>query len=336
MSTETDTGQAVSSTETMTIREAIRETLREELARDEDAFIMGEDVGEFGGVLSVTGDLVDDFGEERVRDTPISEAGFMGAAVGAAATGTRPIVEIMFSDFLGVCAEQILNQMAKNRYMFGGKAEMPVTVRTTEGGGMGAASQHSGTIHTWFAHLPGVMAVTPGSARAAKGLLKSAIRSDDPVFFFENKDIYEQEGEVPTDEDYTIPLGQASVEREGDDVTVVATQRCVGESLDLAEELAGETSVEVIDLQSLYPMDTDTLLASVEKTGRLVVADESPLSYGTHAEVVTRVQERGFFSLDAPIQRVGVPDTHIPFSPALEREVMPDADGIRAAIDRVI
>jgi pyruvate dehydrogenase E1 component beta subunit len=336
MSTDTASGEGFSETETMTVREAIRLALREELRRDEDVYIMGEDVGTFGGVLGVTGDLVEEFGEKRIRDTPISEAGFTGAAVGAAATGTRPVVEIMFSDFMGVCSEQILNQMAKNRYMFGGKTEMPVTIRTTEGGGMGAASQHSGTIHTWFAHLPGIMAVAPGTPRAAKGLTKAAIRSNDPVIVFENKDIYEQEGEVPVSEDYTIPLGTASIEREGDDVTVVATQRMVGESLGLAEELEGETSVEVIDLQSLYPMDTDTLLKSVEKTGRLVVADESPLSYGTHAEVVARVQEEGFFSLDAPIQRVGVPDTHIPFSPVLEEEVMPDAEDVRAAIDRVV
>src|SRR6056297_1678923 len=245
MSTDTASGEGFSDTETMTVREAIRQALREELERDEDVYVMGEDVGRFGGVLGVTGDLVEQFGEKRVRDTPISEAGFTGAAVGAAATGTRPVVEIMFSDFMGVCSEQILNQMAKNRYMFGGKTEMPVTVRTTEGGGMGAASQHSGTIHTWFAHLPGVKAVTPGTPRAAKGLLKTAIRSNDPVFFFENKEIYEQKGEVPVDEDYTIPLGQASVERAGEDVTVVGTQRLVGESLELAEELAGETSVEV-------------------------------------------------------------------------------------------
>ncbi|WP_136592123.1 alpha-ketoacid dehydrogenase subunit beta [Salinigranum halophilum] len=336
MSTDTASGEGFSDTETMTVREAIRQALREELERDEDVYVMGEDVGRFGGVLGVTGDLVEQFGEKRVRDTPISEAGFTGAAVGAAATGTRPVVEIMFSDFMGVCSEQILNQMAKNRYMFGGKTEMPVTIRTTEGGGMGAASQHSGTIHTWFAHLPGIMAVAPGTAHAAKGLTKAAIRSNDPVIVFENKQIYEQEGEVPVSEDYTIPLGTASVEREGEDVTVVATQRMVGESLQLADELEGETSVEVIDLMSLYPMDTDTLLKSVEKTGRLVVADESPLSYGTHAEVVARVQEEGFFSLDAPIQRVGVADTHIPFSPALEEEILPHADDVRAAIDRVV
>lgn len=336
MSTESTPSSGPSRTEEMTVREAIRLAMREELERDEDVFVIGEDVGEFGGVFEVTSGLVDEFGEDRIRDTPISEAGFMGAAVGAAATGTRPIVEIMFADFMGVCSEQIINQMAKNRYMFGGKTEMPVTVRTTEGGGMGAASQHSGTLHTWFAHFPGIIAVTPGTPRAAKGLLKSAIRSDDPVFVFENKAMYEQTGEVPLDEDYTIPFGKASVEREGDDVTVVATQRLVGESLDLADDLAGETSVEVIDLQSLYPLDTETLARSVDKTGRLVVADESPLSYGVHAEVAMRIMENAFFSLDAPIQRVGVADVHIPFSPVLEEEVLPDADSVKAAIDRIV
>ena len=336
MSTETDAGTGFGSdTETMTVREAIRQALREEMTSDESVFLMGEDVGHYGGVLDVTEGLYDEFGGERVRDTPISEAGFMGAGIGAAATGSRPVVEIMFSDFLGVCSEQVTNQMAKMRYMFGGKTEMPITVRTTEGGGMGAASQHSGTVHTWFAHFPGLIAVTPGTPAAAKGLLKSAIRSDDPVFFFENKMIYEQEGEVPTDDEFTLPIGEAGVEREGDDVTVVATQRLVGESLDVAEDLAGETSVEVIDLRSLYPLDTETLAESLGKTGRLVVADESPLSYGVHAEVMARMVEDEFFSLDAPIQRVGVPDTHIPFSPTLEQEVLPDAEGIEDAIDRI-
>ncbi|MBZ6493841.1 alpha-ketoacid dehydrogenase subunit beta [Natrinema longum] len=322
-------------TETMTVREAIRQALREELQRDEDVYLMGEDVGLFGGVLEVTSGLFEEFGEERVRDTPISEAGFMGAATGAAATGTRPVVELMFSDFAGVAMEQIMNQMAKMHYMFGGKAELPVTVRTTEGGGMGAASQHSGTVHTWIAHFPGLKAVAPGTAASAKGLTKAAIRSDDPVFVFENKMIYEQSGEVPTDEDFTVPIGEAAVEREGDDVTVVATQRLVGESLGVADSLEGDVSVEVIDPRSLYPLDTETIVESVEKTGRLVVADESPLSYGTHAEIVARVQEEAFFSLDAPIQRVGTPDTHIPFSPPLEQEVLPDDDDVRAAIERI-
>ena len=323
-------------TQTMTVREAIREALREEMARDEDVFLLGEDIATMGGVLDVTGDLYEEFGRDRVRDTPISEAGYIGAATGAAATGSRPVAELMFSDFMGVAMEQIMNQMAKMRYMFGGKTEMPVTVRTTEGGGMGAASQHSGTVHTWIAHFPGLMAVAPGTPTAAKGLMKSAIRSNDPVFLFENKMIYEQSGEVPIDEDFTLPLGEANVEREGTDVTVVATQWLVGESLSVAEELDGETSVEVIDLRSLYPLDTDTIVSSLEKTGRMVVADESPLSYGVHAEVMARAVENAFYSLDAPIQRVGVPDTHMPFSPSLEGEVLPDGEDVRGAIDRIV
>jgi pyruvate dehydrogenase E1 component beta subunit len=322
-------------TETMTMRESIRLALREELRRDEDVYIMGEDVGLFGGVLEVTGDLFEEFGEERVRDTPIAEAGFMGAATGAAATGTRPVVELMFSDFMGVSMEQIMNQMAKMRYMFGGKTEMPVTVRTTEGGGMGAASQHSGTVHAWIAHFPGLKAVAPGTPASAKGLTKAAIRSNDPVFVFENKMIYEQNGEVPTDPDFTVPIGEAAVEREGEDVTVVATQRLVGESLETAESLAGDVDVEVIDPRSLYPLDTDTIVESVEKTGRLVVADESPLSYGIHAEIATRAMENAFFSLDAPIQRVGTPDTHMPFSPPLEQEVLPNGEDVREAVERI-
>lgn len=330
------TEMKVEETETMTVREAIREALREELVRDEDVYIIGEDVGAMGGVLEVTGDLVSEFGEERVRDTPISEAGIIGAATGAAATGTRPVAEIMFGDFIGVSMEQVMNQMAKMRYMFGGKTDLPVTVRTTEGGGMGAASQHSGTIHTWIAHFPGLKAVAPGTPEAAKGLTKAAIRSDDPVFVFENKTIYEQQGEVPTDEEFVIPIGEANVEREGDDVTVVATQRLVGESLSVAEDMSSEASVEVIDLRSLYPLDTETIVESVEKTGKLIIADESPLSYGTHAEIGMRAMEKAFFSLDAPVQRVGTPDTHMPFSTPLEREVMPDGEDVRTAIQRVV
>jgi len=283
MSTETGTTHG-KSTETMTVREAIREAMREEMQRDEDVFLMGEDVGLFGGVFDVSNGLLEDFGEERVKDTPISEAGFLGAGVGAAATGSRPIVEIMFSDFMGVAMEQTMNQMAKMRYMFGGKTEMPITVRTTEGGGMGAASQHSGTVHTWFAHFPGIIAVAPGTPAAAKGLLKSAIRSDDPVFFFENKMIYEQSGEVPTDPDFTLPIGEANVEREGDDVTVIATQRLVGESLQAAEELDSELSVEVIDLRSLYPLDTDTIVDSLEK----LVVSSLPMRVRSHTEHMQR------------------------------------------------
>jgi pyruvate dehydrogenase E1 component beta subunit len=322
-------------TETMTVREAVRAALREEMERDEDVVVFGEDVGKFGGVHAVTNGLLDEFGEDRVVDTPISEAGFTGASVGAAATGMRPVPEIMFGDFLGVPMEQIHNQLAKMRYMFGGKAELPVTIRTTEGGGQRAASQHSSSYHTWFAHLPGIKALSPGSARGAKGLLKTAIRSNDPVIFFENKVMYDQSGEVPTDEDFTIPMGEAHVEREGEDLTVVASQRLVGESLETAEQLAGDLDVEVIDLQSYYPLDTETIVDSVAKTGRLVVADESPLSYGAHAEIAMRVMEDGFYSLDAPIQRVGIPDVHVPFSPPLEDEVVPAAEDVRSAIEAI-
>jgi pyruvate/2-oxoglutarate/acetoin dehydrogenase E1 component/TPP-dependent pyruvate/acetoin dehydrogenase alpha subunit len=323
---------------TRTMREAINGAMHEELARDDEAFLIGEDVAEYGGVFNVTEGLLEAFGPDRVRDTPISEAAIVGAGVGAAAVGRRPIVEIMFCDFLGIAAEPMLNQMAKMRYMFGGQVDLPVTVRTTEGGGLGTGSQHSSTLHTWFAHLPGVKAVAPGTPAAAKGLLKSAVRSPDPVVFFENKTTYEQEGPVPDDDEFTVPLGRASVEREGADVTVVATQHLVPESLSVAEELAGEVDVEVLDLRSLYPLDTEAVVESVGKTGRLVVADESPLSFGTHAELFARIVEDldGFYSLDAPLQRVGVPDTHVPFSPGLEAEVLPGAPDVRTAIERIV
>lgn len=322
-------------TETMTYREALREAHREEMRRDDDVFLMGEDVSYYPPFRVTTG-LLEEFGRERIKDTPISEAGFVGAGVGAAATGSRPIVEIMFADFIGVAGEPIINQMAKMRYMFGGKTDLPITIRTAEGGGMGAASQHSGTLHTWIAHFPGVKVVAPGTPKAAKGLLKASIRSDDPVFFFENKRIYAEKGPVPTSKEYTLDIGEAAVEREGYDVTVVATQRLVGESLEIAEELDGSVSVEVIDPRSLYPLDTETILDSVEKTGRLVIADESPISYGVHAEIAARVVEDGFFSLEAPVQRVGTPDTHMPFSPSLENEVLPQGSDVRAAIDRIV
>jgi pyruvate dehydrogenase E1 component beta subunit len=322
-------------TETKTFREAIRDALREEMQADEDVYLMGEDIAEYGGIFDVTDGLWEEFGDERVRRTPISEAGILGTGVGSAMTGTRPVVEIMFSDFIGVAFEQIMNQTAKLRYMHGGDLEMPLTIRTTEGAGTGSAAQHSGTIHTLFAHLPGLKVVVPGTPAAAKGLLKTSIRSNDPVLFFENKTIYAQDGEVPVDDDYTLPVGEAAVEREGDDVTVVATQRLVSESLAAADALEDEISVEVIDPRSLYPLDADTIGESLQKTGRIVVADEGPLSYGTHAEIITRLVESEFFSLDAPPERVGVPDVHIPYSTPLENEVMPDRDDVTAAIRRI-
>ncbi|WP_135827718.1 alpha-ketoacid dehydrogenase subunit beta [Halorussus halobius] len=321
-------------TETMSMREAIRTGLREELLADDSVFIMGQDE-EDGGSFEVTAGLHDEFGDNRVRNTPISEAAQVGSGVGAAATGLRPVVNLSFSDFIGVCFDQIMNQAGKTRYMFGGASDVPLTLRAIEGAGVNAAAQHSGTVHTLVAHLPGIKAVAPGTPAAAKGLMKSAIRADDPVMFFENKTIYDRRGPVPTDEEFAVPLGEASVEQEGADVTVVATQRLLGESLRAARDL-DDVSVEVIDPRSLYPLDTDTLADSIRKTGRLVVADESPMSYGLHAEIVTRVVENAFWSIDAPVQRVGVPDTPIPFTPSLEDEVIPDAEDVRRAIERTI
>jgi len=321
-------------TERLSVREAIRSALREELLRDDDVFIMGQDE-EDGGSFEVTAGLHDEFGFDRVRNTPISEAAQIGSGVGAAATGLRPVVNLSFSDFIGVCYDQVMNQAGKTRYMFGGASSVPMTIRAIEGAGLNAAAQHSGTVHSMVSHLPGIKAVAPGTPEAAKGLMKSAIRSDDPVVFFENKTIYERRGEVPVDDEFTVPLGEASVEQEGDDVTVVATQRLLGEALAATREF-DDLGIEVIDPRSLYPLDTDTIVDSVEKTGRLVVADESPLSYGFHAEVFARSAEDAFWHLDAPLQRVGVPDTPIPFSPAQEDEVVPDADDVRRAIERTL
>jgi len=322
--------------EEITLREAIRTAFAEEMRRDEAVVVMGEDVGETGHVNNLTEGLYDEFGPDRVQDMPLAEAGILGTGVGAAATGLRPVVDMMFSDFLGVATEQAINQLSKMHYMFGGQIELPMVVRASEGGGLNGAAQHSKTPHTIFAHMTGAKAVAPGTPRAAKGLLKSAIRSDDPVFFFDNKLTYSTEGEVPVDDEFTIPIGEASVERSGTDVTVVATQKYVGQALAVADRLDPGTSVEVIDLRSLYPIDTDTIADSVGKTGRLVVADESPLSYGTHAEILSRINESAFWSLDAPMQRVGVPDTPIPFNPDLESEVIPDESDIRDAIETVV
>lgn len=323
-------------TETLSVREAINEALHEELAREDRVVVMGEDIGETGHVNNLTEGLWERFGGDRVIDTPLAESALLGSAVGAAATGLRPVADMMFSDFMGVSGEQALNQMTKMYYMFGGKSPLPLVVRASEGAGLNAAAQHSKTVHTLFAHMAGAKAVAPGTPAAAKGLLKAAIRSDDPIFYFDNKLTYGERGEVPVDESFTVPIGEAAVERSGEDVTVVATQRFVGQSLEVAESLAGEISVEVLDLRSLYPLDTDTVADSVRKTGRLVVADESPLSYGTHAEVLARVNETAFWSLDAPMQRVGVPDTPIPFSPPLEDEVVPGAEAVRAAVERIV
>jgi len=320
------------SVEKLTVREALRNGIREEMERDESVFLMGQDE-ELGGTFEVTTGLYEEYGRDRIRDTPISETAQIGAGVGSAATGLRPVVNVSFADFLAICYEPLMNQAAKMRYMFGGEVAVPLTIRAVEGAGLNAAAQHSSTVHSMVVNLPGVKAVAPGTPAGSKGLMKSAIRADDPVVVFENKTIYERTGDVP--EDVDVPLGEGRVVHPGADVTVVATQRLLGESIRIAER-RDDVAIEVIDPQTLSPLDTETILDSVEKTGRLVVADESPLAAGFQAEVVSRVIETGFGSLDAPPQRVGIPDTPIPFSPPLEDEVVPDQGDVEAAIERTL
>lgn len=312
--------------------EAIREALRLEMRRDSSVFVLGEDVGQFGGCFGVTGDLWQEFGEDRVRDTPISETAIIGAAVGAAATGMRPVPEIMFCDFLTVCMDQLVNQAAKMRYMFGGKAKMPLTVRAPVGGGISAAAQHSQSLEAWFAHIPGLKVVMPSTAADAKGLLTAAIRDDNPVMFFEHKLLYPVKGEVPEGE-YVVPLGRAEVKREGSDVTVVATSIMVQKALEAADKLAAEDiSLEVVDPRSLVPLDEETILASVEKTGRVVIAQEAVTRSGFSAEIAAVIAEKALDYLDAPLKRVGSKPAPIPFAGVLEQFILPDTDDIIAAV----
>ncbi len=310
---------------------AIYEALKQEMVRDPTVIIMGEDVGRFGGCFGVTRDLWKIFGEERVRDTPISESAFIGGGAGAAASGLRPVVELMFVDFFGVAMDQIYNQAAKLRYMSGGQCKFPMVLRTTIGGGFRAAAQHSQVLYALFAHVPGIKVVVPSTPYDAKGLLITAIRDDDFVMYFEHKKLYPIEGEVP-DEPYTIPFGVADVKREGDDVTVVAMAYMVHEAMKAADELAKEgISVEIVDPRTLAPLDTDTIVKSVEKTGRLVVVDEDYIYFGATGEIITRVVERGV-ALKAPPKRVATPRVPIPFSPTLEDEILPNKDKIKKAI----
>jgi pyruvate dehydrogenase E1 component beta subunit len=320
----------------ITYGQAVRDALAEEMRRDERVFVMGEDVGVYGGAFKITKGLWDEFGPERVRDTPISEAGFAGAGVGAALTGMRPVVEIMFCDFMTIAMDQLINQAAKIRYMTGGQAVVPLTIRATIGGGKAGAAQHSQSLHAWFAHIPGLIVVMPSTPYDVKGLLKAAIRDDSPVIVFEHKFLYNVKGQVP-DEDYVLPLGSADIKRPGDDVTVVATSRMVHLALDAADALAEDgISVEVVDPRSLYPLDVDTLAASVRKTGRAVIVDEGVLRYGVTAELAAAIYQRAFDFLDAPIVRVGGRETPMPFSPPLESAVIPDVDSVVSAVKQAM
>jgi pyruvate/2-oxoglutarate/acetoin dehydrogenase E1 component len=318
----------------ITYAEAIREALREEMRRDERVFLMGEDVGLFGGSFAVSRGLLDEFGAERVRDTPISEAAIAGAATGAAVAGMRPVAEIQFSDFMTIAMDQVVNQAAKIRYQFGGKARVPLVVRAPIGAGLGMAAQHCQTVYGWFIQVPGLIIVAPSTPRDAKGLLVTAIRTDMPVLFFEHKMLYSTEGEVP-EEPYQISLGVGDVKREGRDVTVVAVSLMVQRALKVADAMAAEgISVEVIDPRTLKPLDEELIIRSVMKTNRLVMVDEAPGTGGFAAEVLAVVAQRAFDYLDAPVQRVTAPDSPVPYSPPLEKAYMPDEAKIRAAIRR--
>lgn len=320
----------------MTYSQAINEALREEMRRDDKVYILGEDVGAFGGCFGVTTGIIEEFGAERVLDTPISETAIVGSAVGAAAAGLRPVPEIMFADFMAVCLDELVNQAAKMRYMFGGKAKVPMTLRTVGGAGLGAAAQHSQSLEAWFCHVPGIKVVMPATPADAKGLLKASIRDDNPVIFIEHKALYAAGGEVPEGE-YTIPLGQADIKREGKDVTILAYSLMLHKALAAAETLAQEgIEAEVIDPRTLVPFDKETLFKSVEKTGRLVIVHEAVKNGGFGGEIAAMVVEECFDYLDAPIKRVTAPFTPIPFTPVLETAFIPDEAKIIEAVKSIL
>ncbi len=313
---------------------AINEALKEEMERDENVFLIGEDVGTPGGSFGASRGLYDRLGAERVFDTPISEAGIMGLAAGAAACGLRPVVEIMFMDFMTVCMDGIVNQIAKMRYMFGSQYRVPIVIRTPAGGGVNAGPQHSQCLEAWFAHVPGLKVVMPGTPYDVKGLLKSAIRDDNPVIVVENKALHALKGVIP-EEEYLVPIGKADVKKEGSDVTVVATSRMVHESLKAADILGKENiHVEVIDLLSISPWDKETVFDSVAKTHRLVIAHEAVKNFGVGAEISATVAEEIMDELDAPILRVGAPFVPIPFS--LEKAYLPDAEDVITAVKKTL
>ena len=321
----------------MTYRDALAAGLREEMRRDERVFLLGEDIGiNWGGAFKVTKGFAEEFGTDRVRDTPISENTIAGAAVGAAITGLIPIAEIMFGDLISLAMDQVCNQAAKMRYMFGGQTSVPLVLRTPFGGGKNIASHHSQSLEAWFMHTPGLKVAVPAFASDVKGLIKTAIRDPDPVLFAEHKLVYDKKEEVPDDE-YLIPFGEAKVRREGADVTVWGTFIMVHKALEVAEELAKEgISVEVIDPRTLVPLDKKTLIESVKKTGRLVLVTEETKTGATTAEVAAVVQENAFDWLDAPIKRVNAPDTPVPFSPTLEDYFIPDNKRIAEAIRQIV
>ena len=321
----------------ITYAQAIKEAMCEEMRADENVFLMGEDVGLYGGAFGVSVGMFEEFGDERVKDTPISEAVIAGAAAGAAVTGMRPIAEIMFSDFTTISMDQLVNQAAKMRYMFGGKAKVPMVLRTPGGSGTGAAAQHSQSLEAWFCHVPGLKVIVPSTPYDAKGLLKAAIRDDNPVMFFEQKLLYRKKGPVP-EEDYTIPLGVADIKREGSDVTIITYGRMVPVCLEVAENLAAQgISIEVVDPRTLNPLDKDTLIQSAKKTGRVLVVHEACQTGGFGGELAAVIADsEAFFYLDAPVKRLGGLDVPIPYCPELEKNVVPTVETVTRAVQELL
>jgi len=321
----------------MSYAEAIRDALRIEMTLDPKVFVLGEDVGKFGGCFGVTGSLIDEFGRDRVRDTPISESGFIGLSLGAASMGLRPVPEIMFGDFLMECFDYFVNQAPKLRFMCGGQVEkLPFVVRSTIGGWIRAAGQHSQCIEGYFTQTPGLKVVMPATPADAKGLLTASLRDYNPVLFLEHKGLYGVEGMVPEGE-YIVPLGKANVIREGKDVTVIASSMMVHKSLKAAEMLAGEgIQVEVVDLRTVSPLDEKTITASIKKTHRAVVVQEAQKMGGTNAQVIALIVEHAFSWLEAPVKQVAALNTIIPFSPPLEDATLPDENKVVAAVREVL
>jgi pyruvate/2-oxoglutarate/acetoin dehydrogenase E1 component len=320
----------------LSYREAVRDAMSTAMRRDEDVFIMGEDIAEMGGSMGVTQGMLEEFGPERVRNTPISEMAIVGAGIGAAIAGMRPIVEIMYQDFTTLAMEQIVSQAAKHRYMSGGQIKVPLTIRTQGGAGWSPGAQHAQQLEAWFVHVPGLKVVFPSTPEDVRGLLWSSIYEDNPIIFFEHRTLYGIKGEV-SDEIEPIEIGKARIHREGEDVTVIATGRLVHESLKAAEQAAEEgISVEVFDPRTLQPLDEDALIASVKKTNRAVVAHEAVTRMGWGAEVAAIVQEKAFDWLDAPVARVGAKFTPIPFAPVMEEWVVPHAQDVLAAIKKTV
>jgi pyruvate dehydrogenase E1 component beta subunit len=324
--------------ETMTYREALRLAMRQEMERDERVFVMGEEVGLFDGSYKVTAGLMDEFGPDRVRDTPISEEGFLGAGVGAAMLGERPIVEVMTLNFLLVAMDQVVNHAAKIGAMFGGEVRCPMVIRTPNGAGNQLTAQHSQSFDGWFAGTPGLKVVAPATPADAKGLLKAAIRDDDPVLVIENLPIYKEKGLVPVNPELLTPIGLAAVAREGSDLTIVSHSFATVRSLKVAEKMQAEhgVSVEVVDLRSLRPLDVETVAASVAKTNRALCVEEGWPSYGVSAELAARIQHACFDDLDAPVERVGMAEVPLPYAKELELAAMPTEDRIERAALRVL